>query len=495
MDMSAKDSPASAGRSLRFIIIGAGVSGVLAAIRLRQAGCDDFIVYEKAGRLGGTWRDNTYPGVACDIPSHFYSYSFHPNPQWSRHYSPGAEIQSYIEAVARHYRVAERIRCDEEVTRCEFIGGRWSVETRSGHWDVADVVIVATGITHHPHVPAIPGCDSFAGSIFHSARWNHRVAIDGQRVGIVGTGSTAVQLVAALMPRVKELALFQRTAQWILPQENAAFSAEDQAQFRDQPQTMAALRAKIERRFVENFADAVIDAESPRMQAIEAECRQFLESQVVDPSLREKLRPNYRAACKRLVISADFYTAMQMPQARLITEGIESIEPRGVRTRDGHLHELDVLVLATGFRTDRFMRPMEIVGPDGYRLEDAWSQRPLAHLCVAVPRLPNFFLLNGPNGPVGNYPLIEVAELQMNYLLQLIDRLQSRACSYISPRVDATARFEEERVEAARKTVWMTGCRSWYLDDRGIPAAWPWSIERFRTAMQAPRLEEFELVE
>jgi len=476
-------------RSLRFVIIGAGMSGVLSAIKLREAGFDDVVLYEKADRLGGTWRENTYPGIACDVPSHLYSYSFEPNPDWSHRFSPGVEIQAYFEAVARRRGVAERIRCGEEVVRCAFEGGRWRLETKSGARDEADVVIAATGVLHHPNLPDLPGLGSFEGALFHSARWDHGVRLDGRRIGIVGTGSTAVQMVSALVERAAKLSLFQRTAQWIMPQDNPPYSAEEQAAFRRQPESMRQLHADLSKLFAQGFSNAVVDATSPQMKLIEEACRANLENSVRDPALREKLRPSYRAACKRLIISPDFYQAIQKPNAELVTEGIERIEPAGVRTRDGRLHELDVLVLATGFRADRFVRPMQVTGAEGKALDARWSQRPDAYLSISVPGFPNFFMLNGPNGPVGNFSLIEVAELQMAYILQLVALLRDGRCRALAPSEEATARFEAARVEAAKRTVWTTGCKSWYLDDRGIPAVWPWTFDRFREEMARPKLE------
>jgi cation diffusion facilitator CzcD-associated flavoprotein CzcO len=230
------------------------------------------------------------------------------------------------------------------------------------------------------------------------------------------------------------------------------------------------------------------------MEALALICRENLETNVQDPVLREKLRPTYQAACKRLIISPDFYAAIQRPNAELVTEAIAAIEPRGVRTRDGRLHELDVLVLATGFRADRFLRPMQVVGRRGTRLDDVWRKRPIAYLSISIPDFPNLFMLNGPNGPVGNFSLIEVAELQMAYILRLVEELRTARCRAIAPRADATAAFDAARVEAAKNTVWITGCRSWYLDDRGIPAVWPWTFDRFREEMAAPKLEAYERV-
>lgn len=479
---------------MRFAIIGAGMSGILSAIKLQEAGFGEVTLYEKADRLGGTWRENTYPGIACDVPSHLYSYSFEPNPEWSHRFSPGGEIQAYFEGVARKHGVEERIRFGDEVTRCEFSGGRWHLETKSGHRDQADVVIAATGVLHHPNLPDIAGLEDFEGALFHSARWDHAVALDGRRIGVVGTGSTAVQIVSALVDRVAKLSLFQRTAQWVMPQENPAYSDAERAEFRRDPEALRALYRNLSELFSQNFSNAVVDADSPQMKLIEDACRLNLEHSVRDPELREKLRPSYRAACKRLVISPDFYQAIQRPNAELVTAGIERVEARGVRTRDGRLHELDVLVLATGFRADRFMRPTEVIGRSGRRLDDAWSQRPVAYLSISIPGFPNLFMLNGPNGPVGNFSLIEVAELQIAYILQLVDVLRSGRCREISPTEEATARFDAERVEAAKRTIWSTGCRSWYLDDRGIPASWPFTFDRFRAEMAAPKLEAYERV-
>jgi cation diffusion facilitator CzcD-associated flavoprotein CzcO len=240
------------------------------------------------------------------------------------------------------------------------------------------------------------------------------------------------------------------------------------------------------------FANAVVDADSPQYAFIEQTTRENLEANVHDPELRERLRPDYRAACKRLVMSADFYDAIQQPNAELVTEGIERVEPGGVRTKDGVLHELDVLVLSTGFQANAFMRPMELVGRDGRTLAEAWDPRPEAYLSISIPDFPNFFMLNGPNGPVGNFSLIEVAELQFGYVMQLVDRLRAGA-SEVCATTEALREFEADREAAVPKTVWVTGCRSWYLDDRGIPAVWPWSFDRFRQAMAAPDPAAYEV--
>ncbi len=479
---------------MRVVVIGAGMAGVLAAIKLRDAGVHDVTVYEKADRLGGTWRENTYPGIACDVPSHLYSYSFAPKPDWSHVFSPGSEIQAYFEAVALAHGVDELIRYGVEVCRLTYDdGGTWHLDTSDGRRDQAEIVIAATGVLHHPAYPDIDGLDAFAGACFHSARWNHEVPIDGRRVGVVGTGSTAVQIVTAIAERVGDLRLFQRTAQWVLPMPNPPVDDDERRHLAADPEAIRERRAHLARTFEDSFANVVVDADSPQLQLLEDLCRANLEHNVADPELRERLRPDYRVACKRLIVSPGFYEAIQHPHATLVTEPIAAVEGGGVRTADGELHELDVLVLATGFRVDRFLRPIEVTGRGGVTLDEAWAQRPSAYLGVSIPAFPNLFLLNGPNGPVGNFSLIDVAELQVDYVLALLERLRHGGVDEIVATAEAAERFEADRVEAAQRTVWATGCRSWYLDDRGVPAAWPWTFSRFRQVMARPDLADFEL--
>ncbi|HEX3461082.1 MAG TPA: NAD(P)/FAD-dependent oxidoreductase [Acidimicrobiales bacterium] len=476
---------------MRVAIIGAGMAGILSAIKLTEAGFTDVTVYEKADRLGGTWRENTYPGIACDVPSHLYSYSFHLNPDWSHPFSPGHEIQAYLEEVARDHRVDSLIRFDEEVTSCRWSDRRWHLDTAGGTHDVADFVIAATGVLHHPNYPDIKGVDAFGGSLFHSSRWDHGVTLEGARVGIIGTGSTAVQLVSAVVGPAQKLSLFQRTAQWIMPQENPPYREEERAEWGRNPAKLQHLHQSLSELFT-NFANGIVDAGSPEMAMIADLCRQNLETKVTDPVLRERLRPNYRAACKRLVISPNFYESLQRDNAELVTEPIDHIEAAGIRTVDGRLHELDVVVLATGFKVDAFMRPMSVIGRHGQDLAEVWADRPNAYLSISIPEFPNFAMVNGPNGPVGNFSLIEVAEMQVGYILQLIDRVDSGRCREISVTQTATDRFEAQRVEAAANTIWSTGCQSWYLDDRGIPATWPWTFGRFSAEMERPKLDAFD---
>ncbi|MEX2481886.1 MAG: NAD(P)/FAD-dependent oxidoreductase [Gammaproteobacteria bacterium] len=476
----------------RIVIIGAGMAGILTAIKLREAGYGNYVIYEKSDRIGGTWRENTYPGIACDVPAHLYTYSFDLNPDWSSTFASGAEIQAYFEHIVDKYDVKPVIRFNEAVDACEFVDGQWHIVTSTGRKDCAAVVIAATGVLHHPHVADIPGLDTFAGACFHSACWDHSVPLEGRRVGVIGTGSTAIQITSALVDKVARFDLYQRTAQWIMPIENVTFSEEEKAAFRADPDMLRAMRDQLHTDF-QAFSRAVIDADSAEMKQIEDACRANLEDNVRDPVLREQLRPDYRAGCKRLIFSPDFYDAIQRPNANLVTAGIECIEPGGIRTRDGVLHELDVLVVATGFHADSFIRPAVVRGRGGVDLDDVWADHPVAYLSVSIPEFPNFFMLNGPNGPVGNFSLILIAEAQVAYILQLVEQIRTGRCREICVTPTASVSFEEKRSAAAKKSIWSTGCKSWYLDKNGVPASWPWTPDRFFEEMTTPQLEAYDL--
>jgi len=491
--MTNKD-PAATAKPLRYIVIGAGMAGILAGIRLKERGEHDFTIYEKGETVGGTWRENTYPGVACDTPAHSYSYSFAPNPDWSAFYAPGSEIEAYFERMTDHYQIRDRIRFNSEITSCIHRDGRWHLTAEEGHTDVADVVIAATGVLHHPNVPDIPGLHTFEGRWFHSARWDHTLQLADKRVGVIGNGSTGVQIVSAMSGNVQRLVHFQRSPQWIMPCPDTKYSEEEKAAFREHPERIEEVRNGPEAQARRGrFLAAIIDANSPELAEIQSIVEENLENSIRDDVLREKLRPTYRAACKRLVFSPNYYEKVQQPTVFVDTSGIERIEAGGVLTKDGNFHELDVLVLATGFKADAFVRPMKIIGRNGVDLEQLWDVHPKAYYAVTIPDLPNFFLLNGPTGPVGNFSLIDIAERQWGYIDQLLDLLRSGEYTAISPTFTALKEYEARRAEAAKKTVFASGCKSWYLDAAGIPQVWPWPYEHFIEIMSKPNLADYDL--
>ncbi|MCP4903702.1 MAG: NAD(P)/FAD-dependent oxidoreductase, partial [bacterium] len=290
-----------------------------------------------------------------------------------------------------------------------------------------------------------------------------------------------------------EFTLFQRTAQWVVPVEQVEYTEEQRAEFRSNPEALQGLHDELDQSFHQGFGNQVLDSSSDIFEGMRTVCNNHLDTFVTDPELREKLRPDYTPACKRLVVSHNFYDSIQVPQAELVTESIERIEAGGVRTADGRLHEFDVLVAATGFHVDAFVRPMAVRGLDGVTLDEIWKERPSAYMSMGIPGFPNFFMINGPNSPVGNFSLIRTAEMQFAYLMMLVDHVKEGGHSHATPSSEAAVRFEDERTEAAKNTVWATGCRSWYLDDRGIPFVWPFPFERFTQEMEKPRFEDYTI--
>ena len=480
-------------RKLRFLVIGAGMSGILAAIKLREAGHDDVVVLEKADRLGGTWRDNRYPGLTCDVPAHAYTYSFAPNPEWSRFFANAAEIRAYFEKVARDFDVLPLIRFNREVVDLAWTGGEWRAQAGVGEVFTADAVIVASGVLHHPRMPDIDGLDSFAGKAMHTARWDEEVPLDGQRIGVIGCGSTGVQMVCALADRASRLVHFQRSPQWIMPVVDFAYSEEQREAFRRDPALIDAIRYDPEYEGnVQRFTMGIVDPDGEAMHAIEDFCRANLEQNVADPELREKLTPNYRAACKRLIYSPNYYERVQLPAVEVEIGAIERIEPAGVRMKDGTLYELDVLALATGFDAHKFIRPTTVRGRDGASLDQAWARHPTAYMAITLPDFPNLFFLNGPTSPVGNFSLIDVAERQWQFVERLIGELASGSCDEISASHEALADYDARRIEAAKGTIFASGCSSWYLAADGVPMTWPWSYQAFSEAMANPVLEDMD---
>lgn len=475
----------------RILIVGAGMSGMLMAIKLTEAGLDNYRIYDKAHEIGGTWRENTYPGAACDIAAHYYTYQNVPNPEWSSRLPQGPEIQQYLLAVVEKHRLRRRITFNKEVASARHDGERWTVSFKDGATEQADFVVACCGLLHHPRYPSIPGLEDFAGAKFHSARWDHSVPLEGKRVGVLGTGSTGAQIISSLAQRGIELKVFQRTPQWIFPLPDRRYGKLDKAVVRAFPGIAKLVHHGYRVAFENLFASAVLKPNWQR-SLMSWLCRKNLET-VKDPDLRAKLTPDYKPLCKRLVMSTEFYPAIQRPNVRLITDDIDHIEAKGVVTKDGVLHEVDVLALATGFDAHAYFRPLELYNAQGQSLNDVWANGPYALRTVAVPGFPNFFFTLGPQSPIGNFSAISISETQIHYILRCIELVRQGKVRTMRPRADATEKFNAFVRAAMPETIWVTGCQNWYMSKNGVPSAWPYSGARFRKELREPDLAEFEV--
>jgi cation diffusion facilitator CzcD-associated flavoprotein CzcO len=485
---------ARAGRQPRIAIIGAGMSGIAAVVKLQKAGYTDITVYEKSDRVGGTWRENTYPGLSCDVPSRWYSFSFALKADWKHRYSLGPDIQSYMETVARDFGVTDKVKFNCAVTDLMYEAPCWHLTTGTGEESLYDIVICATGILHQPAYPDIPGIDSFAGESFHSARWDHAVELAGRRVGIIGTGSTACQIVGAITDSVAQMHVFQRTPHWVAPLPQVAYSSRWNRLLALFPFLQRVVYQYYCQLLVRTFSAATI-GNKPMQRLMDRICRKHLEESVPDPALRAKLTPDYQATCKRMIFCSEYYPAICRPHTRLVTEGIAAIEPQGVRTTDGALHELDVLIYATGFNAAAFMLPTRVRGENGVDLEQRWDGSPRAHRAVAMPGFPNFWMLEGPTGPVGNLSLIAISEHQVDYVISMLDLMKAEGLAAIAARKSAFEDYNADMREAIKSTVWFTGgCKSWYFDKSGLPNLYPWFPLRYLREMRHPEFSEYRLI-
>jgi cation diffusion facilitator CzcD-associated flavoprotein CzcO len=449
---------------------------------LHRAGYEDVTVFERGERVGGVWNNNTYPGAACDVPSHLYEFSFAPNPRWSRRYAPQAEIQAYLEDVARRFGVLDRIRTNTEVQRARWDGERWILETSAGTHE-ADVLLTACGQLSVPKTPAIPGLESFAGPAFHTARWRHDVDVAGKRVAVLGTGCSAIQAVPAIQPVVEHVDVYQRSPGWTIPKMDFAYKERTKRLFERYP-----LLQRLDRKAVFAFMEvgaAAMVRNPALLKPLRAVGRRQITSAIADPELRRKVTPTDEIGCKRIMLTDEWYPTLTKPNVDLVTERIAEVTPGGIRTADGVERPADVLVLATGFQTHGFVAPMEIVGEGGRTLADEWSPVPRAYLGVSVPSFPNLFLIYGPNTNGGTGSVIYVVEAAMAHVVAAL-RTNARR---IEVRRETAEAFDGELREALAGTVWHTGCTNWYLDENGNdPNQWPWlwSDYRRRTARLEP---------
>jgi len=477
-------------------IVGAGFAGIGVAMALRRAGREDFVLLERGAAVGGTWRDNTYPGIACDVPSHLYGFAAHPNPSWSGTYARGDEIRDYLERVVDAERLRDRVRLRTPMRWAQWDAAEavWRIGTGTGTDDrqeiiVADALVLACGRLTEPTIPRIAGLEGFPGPLFHSARWDHSAHLAGARVGVVGTGASAVQIVPELARTAAHVTLFQRTPAWIVPRGGDAYSDADRARFVADPGSLEALRADLyaegEARFASRSGDSVAAAEA------EAVARAHLERHVADPSLRAALTPDYAFGCKRVLLSDDFYPAVASDAVTLVTSALATVDGSTLVAGDGARHEVDALVLATGFASTRQPYAELVSGEGGRTLAEHWSTGMTAFASTVVAGFPNLFVLNGPNASLGHSSSVLMIEEQAGYVVRVLDERAGRV-RRVDP--DAERAYTDEIARAAASTRWMTGgCRNWYVDERSgrLALLWPGTVDDFRQRLARADGSEF----
>ncbi|MBF6174919.1 flavin-containing monooxygenase [Nocardia blacklockiae] len=461
----------AAGTPLDVAIIGAGFAGIGAAIRLRQKGIGNFALFERGDRVGGTWRDNTYPGAACDIPSRLYSYSFAPNPEWSRTYSGSAEILGYIDSMVAEFGIGPRIRFGHNVSGLAFDeqAGLWEVSFAGPQRKVlARTVVLASGPLANAGLPDIPGIDTYEGHKIHSAHWDHDYDFTGKKVAVVGTGASAVQIIPELVRQAGSVKVFQRTPGWVLPRVNRRTGELTKQLYRQVPAAQSLAR---EAWFWghESVALGVV-WNSPLTRVVESVALLHLRSQVRDPWLRRQLTPDFRAGCKRLLMSSDYYPALQRDNCKLITWPIAEISPHGIRTAEGIEHRFDCIVFATGFEVSKQGTPVPVTGRDGRVLADEWRRGAYAFKSVTVAGYPNLFLTFGPNSGPGHNSALVYMEAQIDYLTDAIGMVLDRDLRMLEVRRERQDRYNARLQRRLTATTWNSGCRSWYLTEDGFNA-------------------------
>lgn len=495
---------------LRVAIIGSGFAGIGMAIRLRQMGLTSLVVYEAAAEVGGTWRDNAYPGAACDIPSHLYSFSFAPNPSWTRTFGSQQEILAYLKQCARDYGIEPLIRCNARVAAARFDDNArvWRLEvvtTKHGSSELAgaapsfetveaDIVIAANGPLSRPALPQIAGIDRFQGALFHSARWDHAYPLEGKTVAVIGTGASAVQFIPRIAPTVAQLHVFQRTPPWIMPRPDRPIGPRAQRIFRLLPLAQRLARWSL---YWRHEARALGFIVNPKwMKAPMRFASSYLERRVADPALRAKLKPDYLLGCKRVLLSSDYYPALAQPNVEVVTTPIREIVADGLVTEDARHYRVDAIICGTGFDVADAGAPFPVIGTDGADLDARWrSEGPQAYLGSSIEGFPNFFLMIGPNTGLGHNSMVFMIEAHIAYIASCIRLLARRRVRTMEVRAEVQASFNAWLQRAFQGTVWMSGCRSWYLSSSGKNRAlWPGFSFAFRRLTRRVRAADYRLV-
>jgi cation diffusion facilitator CzcD-associated flavoprotein CzcO len=473
-------------------IIGAGLSGLCMAIKLKENGFSNFTIFEKAEDVGGTWRENSYPGVACDVPSHLYSFSFAPKPDWSRVFSPGGEIQEYIQDVTEKYDLRSHIRFGAKLSAAEWQEDGWLLSFANGDKIRADYFISGMGGLHIPRYPDIPGAEQFKGTAFHTASWDHDYDLAGKRVAVIGTAASAIQLVPEIVDKVARLDVYQRTPNWIMPRPFMEYSDRMKRLFTRFPLLEKLHRLQIylmfEMRFPLFRRDRFFSRRATRMFI------KHLEEQVKSESLRDKLMPDYPIGCKRILASDSYFPALQQDNVDLITDGIERINEAGIVDRSGKLREVDTIIYATGFKPWDQMEDVSIHGRDGLDMQDYLKGGIRAHRTVAMPGFPNHFMLLGPNSGLGHNSVIIMIEAQVRYIVDAMKRATAAGAKTVEALPGAADAFDAKLQHDLQGTVWAGHCKSWYQGEDGrIYTLWPWGTRRYMREMKRVNLAEYQL--
>ncbi|MGP4113822.1 flavin-containing monooxygenase [Streptomyces sp. 4N509B] len=480
---------------VRVAVIGAGFGGLGAAVRLRRAGVTDFVVLERAGAIGGTWRDNSYPGCACDVPSHLYSFSFAPNPRWPRNFSGQPHIRAYLEWVADAFGLRPHLRLNSEVTAARWDAEelRWVVDTTGGDL-TADVLVSATGPLSEPSLPRLPGLDAFPGRVFHSARWDHDHSLRGRRVAVVGTGASAIQFVPEIAREVTELTVFQRTPPWVIPRADRRISGVERWLHTHLPATRA-----LRRQLLWGVREVQVGAFAKRpglMRPLERLARLHMRRAIRDPELRARLTPDYRIGCKRILLSNDWYPTLARPHVRLVDAGLREVRGSTLVAADGREVEADTIVFGTGFHVTDMPIASRIKGSRGTTLAEEWRDGMAALRGTTAAGFPNFLTIIGPNTGLGNTSMILMIEAQLSYLTDFVARLDALGRAALTPRPQAVATWNDALQRRLARSVWNTGgCASWYLDAAGRnTTVWPGTTREFARATRAVDPAEYEVL-
>ncbi len=478
-------------------IVGAGFAGVIAALRLQRAKRDSFVIFERAAEVGGTWRDNIYPGCACDVPSKLYSISFEPNPNWQRAYSPQGEILDYLKGVIRKNQIEDHLRYDSDMVNFEFVEefGLWKLTDHKGRTTNVRMLILALGPFNRPQIPEFPGLESFQGKTLHSARWDKDYDLKGKRVAVIGTGASAIQIAPSIAPDVAHLTVFQRTAAWLSDRQDKEIPLEEQQRYQKYP---------ISQKFWRAFVYWFLEFRGLLFMGNERVYRRFhklsvekLEREIKDPEMRRKLTPNYKLGCKRILSSDDFYPIFNLEQVALEVDPIEKITPAGILTKTGTLHQLDAIIFATGFEVAEFTTDMKIVGRRGRELFSEWKNKGLeAYRGITISGFPNLTFILGPNSGLGHNSMIHMMESQTNYIIKYLKLLEKTGENgFLDLKPDVQRDYNEVLQKDFQKTIWASGCNSWYVNHEGKNTVlYPRLTMNFRRETKDINRHEYELV-